>query len=312
MKISFQEIIKFLALKKISYKLIGNLKENYKICSIFYPEPNGFYFLEEDSLSLQIKNSIILTTLEIKTDQSNSLIIIEESPQNIYYKLLDYYYREKPTGIISETAKIHKKAILGKNVQIDTFVVLGKCKIDDNSIIKSHTVINDNVFIGKNTIIEPGCIIGATGMAWIWDEVGERIRQPQLGGVLIEDNCTVGAQSVLVRGSFNENTNIGESTVIAPGARIGHGTQIGKKVHLANNVILAGNTNIGERSFLGSGCIISSNIKLPKNTIVGAGALVNKNFKEEDLTLIGVPAKVLLTKNHEQKSKGVPTPFKNK
>jgi len=312
MKISFQEIIRFLDLNKVSYKLIGNPKENYKICSMFYPEPNGFYFLEGDSFSLHIKDSIILTTLEIKTDQSNALIIIEEGSQNTYYKLLDYYYREESTGIISESVKIHKEAILGKNVQIDVFVVLGKCKIDDNSIIKSHTVINDNVFIGKNTIIEPGCIIGATGMAWIWDEKGERIRQPQLGGVLIEDNCFIGAQSVLVRGSLNENTIIGESTVIAPSARIGHGTQIGKKVHLANNVVLAGNANIGERSFLGSGCIISSNIKLPKNTIVGAGALVNKNFKEEDLTLIGVPAKVLWTKNYEQQSKGVPKPFKNK
>ncbi len=307
MKISFQEIIKFLALKNISYNLIGNPKENYKICSIFYPEHKGFYFLEDESFSLLIKDSIILTSLKIKTDQSNSLIIIEESPQNIYYKLLDYYYREKSTGIISESAKINKKAILGKNVQIDTFVVLGKCKIDDNSIIKSHTVINDNVFIGKNTIIEPGCIIGATGMAWIWDEVGERIRQPQLGGVLIEDNCTVGAQTVLVRGSLNENTNIGESTVIAPGARIGHGTQIGKKVHLANNVVTGGNTIIKDYCFIGSGAIFRSKVKLHKNTIVAAGAVVVMPTTKENCTLMGVPA--IQTETKETPS-GIPKPFK--
>jgi UDP-3-O-[3-hydroxymyristoyl] glucosamine N-acyltransferase len=312
MKIKFSDIIAFFKIKGISYEIKGKPKNVYIISSIFYPVKNGFYFLEGDKFSSQLKNSLILTCREIETDASNTLLIIQESPQYLFYKLLDYYYGEKSIGKICDSAKIHKEAIIGKNVQIDSFVVLGKCKIGDNTIIKSHTVVNDNVFVGKNTIIEPGCIIGATGMAWIWDHEGERIRQPQLGGVLIEDNCTIGAQSVLVRGSLNENTIIGANTVIAPGARIGHGTQIGKYVHLANNIILAGNTNIGERSFLGSGCIVSSNIKLPKNTVVGAGALVNKNFNDEFLTLIGVPAKVLLTKNYEQKSKGVPKPFKSK
>jgi UDP-3-O-[3-hydroxymyristoyl] glucosamine N-acyltransferase len=174
------------------------------------------------------------------------------------------------------------------------------------------------VVVYKNTTIKSGCFIdsnsciGPSGLAWIWDDNGNRIIQPQLGGVIIEKNCHIGTDVSITKGSLSENTIIGENTLIAHGTKIGHGCKVSKHVHMANNVSLAGNAVIGERVFLGSASIVSSNISVPNNSIVGAGTLVNKKFEEEYVTLVGVPAKILKANNYNHKPNGAPKPFKTK
>lgn len=303
MKITFSEIISFLETINIQYVIKGNPENEYFIASLFSPIKRGFYFIEGNSIIKNLNNSLVLTNNSSNIIGSNVYIEVKESPQLLYYQLLDFYYKEVSTGEICNSAKIHKDAIIGRNVQIDSFVVLGKCEIGDNSIIKSHSVINDKVLIRTNTTIESGCIIGARGMAWVWDDEGGKILQPQLGGVIIESNCVIGSSSAIVRGSLNENTIIGKNSVMAPGARIGHGTKIGEYVHLANNVVTGGNVIINDYCFIGSSVTIRPKIIIHSNTIIGAGALVIKDTKTEGLTLKGVPAKEY---NSKKNSSGIP------
>ncbi|UJH92524.1 hypothetical protein LZ575_08560 [Antarcticibacterium sp. 1MA-6-2] len=308
MRILFENIISFLKENQVKYELHGELHSDYKISSIFFPEKNGFYFMENEVKIEQFNNSLFLANHKeiIKNFNGNGVIKIGERPQVIFYKLLNYYFKEKSNGKISNLSSIHPEAVIGKNVQIDAFVVVGKCKIEDEVIIKSNSVIEDKSTLQVNVIIESNCTIGATGIAWVWDKNGERITQPQLGGVLIKKDCIIGANSVIVRGSLNENTMLGNNAVIAPGAKIGHGCVLEDNVHLANNVSLAGNVKVGQNTFVGSGAVISPKIEIPRNTIIGAGAMVNKNFVKENCTLVGVPAKVLYEDNSLNAGKGVP------
>ncbi len=303
MKITYLEIINFFDLKGIKYKLKGKPVSDYIIASLFSPIENGFYFIEGTNSTSNLNNSLILTNSKSNLLNNNVLIEVEESPQILYYQLLVFYYKEVSSGEICTTAKIHKDAEIGKNVQIDSFVVLGKCKIGNNSIIKSHCVINDNIIIENNVTIEPHCTIGARGMAWVWDEAEGRILQPQLGGVIIKCSSLIGSNSVIVRGSLNENTIIGRNAIMAPGARIGHGCKIGDYTHFANNVVTGGNVVINKFCFIGSSVTIRPKVEIHSNTIVGAGALVIKNTKKEGLTLKGVPAKEFKSKKD---SSGVP------
>lgn len=305
MNIKLDQILKFLGQKSIEFTIRGNPQEEYRICSVFSPEQYGFYFLEgEFSLdNNKFKNSLFLVNSKKKYTEGFSFIVVNYSPQILFYEILDFYFREKSNGQICSTAKINEFAIIGRNVQIDSYAVIGNCRIGDGSIIKSHTVINDNCTIGEKVIIEPNCTIGATGMAWVWGNSGEKVTQPQFGGVKIDNNCIIGANTVIVRGSLNENTRIGENTVMAPGCRLGHGCQIGKNVHLANNVITGGNSIIQDNSFLGSSVTLRPKVKLHKNTTVGAAALVIKDTSGEKLTLMGVPAKESPSKDSQS---GVP------
>ena len=303
MKITYSEIIDFFNLKGIEYRLIGNPKKDYVIASIFSPVENGFYFIEAANSEVNISRSLILTNSKLDFLDNNVLLKVDESPQLLYYKLLDFYFKEMSTGKICSTVKIHSCAKIGKNVQIDSFSVINKCIIGENSIIKSPCVINENTTIENNVIIEPHCTIGARGMAWVWNGSDERILQPQLEGVIIKRNSLVGANSAIVRGSLNENISIGENTVMAPGARIGHGTIIGNYVHLANNVVTGGNVIISDFCFIGSSVTLRPKVKIHPNTIIGAGALVINNTNTDGLTLKGVPAKEF---NSKKESSGVP------
>jgi UDP-3-O-[3-hydroxymyristoyl] glucosamine N-acyltransferase len=280
----------------------------FKPASLKRTIQNGIYFITQPEIisDLNILNSVIFTTEKVNTQ--NHLFVLE-NPQLIHYKLTHFFVKPK-TNAIHNSSIISEDAKIGINVGIGPFSTIGNCIIEDNVVIGSNVVLEDNVVVKKNSRIDSNSVIGASGMAWIWDDNMNRIMQPQIGGVIIEENCLLGTDVTLVRGSLTENTIIGAGSVIAHGTKIGHGSIVGKKVHMANNVSLAGNSVIGDHSFLGSSCVISSNIKLPNNTIVGAAALVTKNFTQEYLTLAGVPAKIIGENNFESKPKGVPKPLK--
>ena len=309
MKVHTKDILYFLDNNKISYKISGKLNNTYHLASIYNPIENGFYFLINDSIPNNISNSLFLVNQSIINQNKQHLITINKDPQRTYYKLLNYFSEEKSNNKIKKSSVIHPDAQIGKNVQIDDFCVIGKCKIEDNVIIKNHIVIENNTIIGNNTLIESNSVIGARGIAWIWDEKQEhRIIPPQLGGVQIGNNCIIGSNSIIVRGSINENTIIGNNVLMAPGCKIGHGTIIGDFVHFANNIATGGNTHIGAFSFIGSSVTFRPKTNIHENTIVGAGSVVIKNTTKSHLTLIGVPAKEKISKANP---KGMPKP-KNK
>lgn len=302
-KISSKIIKETLGHLGLTYQWLDYTEDEYHVASLFSAIDKGFYFLtESNSFDLEIKNSLIIIHDKLLTGletHNNQIINLHESdPQQVYYLILNILYGRKSSGVIAKTSVISPRAKLGENVEIDHF-----CVIEDNVIIEdgvkigSHTRIQENSIIKKDTTIESGCIIGTQGVAWIWDTYQEqKIVQPQLGGVYIAENCFIGAGTIIVRGSLNENTRIGRNSLLAPGGRIGHGTQIGNSVHFANNVITGGNTIIGDYSFIGSGAVFRPRVVLHPKTIIGAGSVVVKNTSMEGLTLMGVPAKESKTK----------------
>lgn len=310
MNLRFNAIIDFLIENNIPYEVHGNnAKENLVVASIFYPSEGGFYYWTGDNFQLNDSNAVVLTNQKSLIEQSHVIILIDGEPQEVYYRILDYYFKYRSTGEISDQSIIHRNAKLGTNVQIDSFSILEDCIIEDNVIIGSSCKIHSNSVISKNTIVESGTIIGAQGVAWVWSHKSEeRIIQPQLGGVIIEKNCFIGAQTVIVRGSLNENSVIGDHTIMAPGGRIGHGTIIGKYVHFANGVITGGNSRIGDYSFIGSGAVLRPKVSICERTIVGAGSVVVKDQDIPGMTLMGVPAKAFETKQYPA---GMPKPKRN-
>lgn len=312
MEFKLNEVIQFLNTRKINYTLINNSKSDlkYKLSSIKEKIQKGLYFLTSDFIkeAESISNSLIFTDSKLILENTNIYIVLD-NPQLVHYKLASSIEIEC-LSFIHETAIIDKEAKIHPTVYIGPYCIVGKATLEKNVQLLHHVTIEDNVIVKSNTIIEGNSTIGARGMAWIWDENGERVMQPQLGGVIIEENCILGTDITIVRGSLNENTLIGKGTIVAHGTKIGHGSVIKENVHFANNVSVAGNAYIENRVFLGSACVISSNVRISEGTIVGAGAVVNKSFNQTNCTLVGVPAKILKTENFASKPNGAPKPFK--
>lgn len=223
--------------------------------------------------------------------------IIVDNPQLEFYKLShqvkDEYTFYKDNYKFGKNCDIHSSVVIGDGVDIGNNVSIGP-----NTTIYSKTKIEDGVRIGSN------CTIGAEGMMWVWDG-NEKVFLRQLGGVIIEKNSIIGSNSVIVRGSANENTEIKESVNLAPGCCIGHGTIIGKYTHLANNLSIGGSCNLGEYNFYGSGAVVNPGVKVKLTDILlGAGSTLTKSVKESGV-YYGVPAKKI--KNVGGKHSGVPT-----
>ena len=288
-----------LGLLKINYSWDSFSEEIFKVASLFSKVHNGFYFYSGNE-EIEFENSLILVGNNTpKIYGENQIIkLLDAEPQQIYYMILNHIFGRKSNGKIAKTAVIGSKVNLGTNVQIDDFCILeDNVQIGNDVIIGSYTKIHSNSSIGNETIIESGCIIGTQGVAWTWNkEQTQKIIQPQLGGVEVKEKCFIGAGTIIVRGSLNENTEIGFSTLMAPGGRIGHGTKVGNFVHFANNVITGGNTVIGDFSFIGSSAVFRPKVVIHPKTIIGSGSVVVKNTTMAGKTLMGVPAVETLTK----------------
>lgn len=310
---SLKDILAFLEENNIRYQLINKFDLDtytFQPASLKKIIPQGIYFFSQQispEVTQSIHNSVLFVSEELQA--STCVQIIVENPQLTHYKISALFKPTAPSSIHTSVI-IDEKAIIGKNVHIGPYSVIGACVIEDNVVIKNNVTIEDNVTLKKNVYIDSNSVIGAGGLAWIWDDEGKRVLQPQLGGVLIEEDCIIATDVTIVRGSLSENTKIGQGTVIAHGTKIGHGTQVQENVHMANNVSIAGNAYIGNRAFLGSASVISSNISVPDDCIVGAGAVVTKSFKEPFITLAGIPATIIKTENYTEKPKGAPKPFK--
>tara|TARA_B110000971_G_C20028912_1_gene510325 strand:+ start:430 stop:1368 length:939 start_codon:yes stop_codon:yes gene_type:complete len=310
MEINSQLIKSTLDKLEIDYIWDNYVDGIYHIASLFSPISNGFYFyMDADNFNLNTKNSLIILNIEPAVNQNNNQFIIlkEKDPQEVFYSILNFLYKKVSSGVIASTSIISSNSYIGKNVQIDDFCIIEEnVQIDDGVIIGSHTKIHANTTIKRGSVIDSGCVIGAQGVAWVWSNYQtEKIVQPQLGGVFIDEKCVIGAGTIIVRGSLNENTQIGKNTLMAPGGRIGHGTKIGNFVHFANSVVTGGNTIVGDYSFVGSAAVFRPKVSIHAKTIVGAGSLVLKNTSGEGFSLMGVPAKQTKTKVYPS---GMPKP----
>lgn len=305
------EVFDFLDQEEIDFEILNSISVSDEIDLKFFslrsPKNGGIYFNELETIDIPYKtlsNSILFCKKKFP-DLTETIQIKVDNPQLVHYKLSSRS-KEKRHPHIHSTAIISSEAKIGKDVSIGPYSIIGACQIEDGVEIRNNVTIEDNCYIGHNTVIDSNSVIGAEGLAWIWDENGQRIRQPQTGGVIIGSECYLGTDVTIVRGSLYENTMIGDGTLIAHGSKIGHGSVIESNVHLANNVSLAGSSHIMNRAFLGSACVISPHITVSEGTIVGAGAVVTKNFNEKYLSLAGVPAKIVNFDNRTKKPKGAP------
>ncbi len=142
--------------------------------------------------------------------------------------------------IVSESAKISpladiedsvrdSKIVIGDNVVIDSFVKIkpaggsGDLTIGPNTIINSGTVIytGNGVAIGANVAIAANCTLAPTNHEY--RDKSRRIKDqgfmPSRGGIVIEDDVWIGANTVLLDGA-----------VVRQGAVVGAGSVVRKEI----------------------------------------------------------------------------------
>ena len=217
----------------------------------------------------------------------NKCLIITSTPKLLFAKIVNASMQINFQWAIHPTAVIDPDAKIGKNVYIGPHVFIGKSEIGENSIIRSNVSIYDNVNIGQRVIIDAGAVIGAAGFGFVRDEDGVPHQFPQLGGVVIEDDVEIGANTCIDRGAL-EDTIIRKGAKIDNLVQIAHNVEIGKYSYIISQTIIAGSTKIGEKCWIASSFILNK-IKIGDNVTIGFGSVVLKSVPSGE-TYMGNPA----------------------
>jgi UDP-3-O-[3-hydroxymyristoyl] glucosamine N-acyltransferase len=186
---------------------------------------------------------------------------------------------------VGPAAQIGAGTVIGPNVNIGPGVAIGRgCQISAGVVI-GYALIGDNVRILANTVIGEsgfGVAGGAKGLVDV----------PQLGRVIIQDGVSIGANSCVDRGAFDD-TVIGENTKIDNLVQIAHNVVIGR------NCVIAGHSGLSGSAVLGDGVQLGGRVGLADHVTVGSGArLAAASGLMRDVppgeSWAGVPAKPVL------------------
>ncbi len=169
-----------------------------------------------------------------------------------------------PFVSIGPGARIGARAIVYPHVTIGDDAVIG-----DDCVIHARVSVRERVTIGRRVVIQDGAVIGSDGFGFAHQADGSHYKIPQHGGVVIEDEVEVGANTAIDRPAVGE-TRIGAGTKIDNLVQIAHGVKVGRNVLLAAQVGIAGSTTIEDRVTLAGQVGVAGHLTLGKGMVATA------------------------------------------
>ena len=219
----------------------------------------------------------------------NKIFLVVDNPKRSLIKILNKFFINHPEAGIDSSSYIHPEAVIGENVYIGPNCFIGKCIIGDGNIIHSGVNIYDRTTIGNDNVIHSGAVICVDGLGCIRMPNGKLEEFPQIGGVIIGNNCYIGGNTHIASGSLSD-------TIIENGCKINGMSFIGSNDILHENVwitgstMLAGSVEVGSDTTIFSRVVIRDWCKIGKKVTIGMGSVVTKNIPDGE-TWYGSPAK---------------------
>ena len=205
-----------------------------------------------------------------------------------------------PSAIVAATARVAESASIGPH-----------CVIEDHAIIEDHAVIGAlccigpdcvvgtqsrlmqrvtlvcRVRIGSRVLIHSGAVLGADGFGLAFD-LDHWIKVPQLGGVLIGDDCEIGANTTIDRGALDD-TVLEEDVRLDNQIQIAHNVYIGAHTAVAGCAAIAGSSRIGKYCLIGGGAGIIGHLTIADRVTITAMSLVTHSIRETGEYSSGTP-----------------------
>ncbi|MCB0507503.1 MAG: UDP-3-O-(3-hydroxymyristoyl)glucosamine N-acyltransferase, partial [Bacteroidetes bacterium] len=225
-------------------------------------------------------------TLQKVKPKNNINFIIVDDAYSAFTQLLSVFNLQSnnQNEISNPTFSIGKNTVVYPNVYIGNGV-----KIGDNCIVYPNVSIYKDCIIGNNCIIHSGAVIGSDGFGFAPQQDGSFQKIPQMGNVIIEDDCEIGANTCIDRATLG-------STIIRKGVKldnliqVAHNVEIGEHTVIAAQTGISGSTKIGHHNMIGGQVGFVGHIVIAPYTKINAKSAVASHIKQENQIVSGIPA----------------------
>jgi UDP-3-O-[3-hydroxymyristoyl] glucosamine N-acyltransferase len=220
-----------------------------------------------------------------------------KNPRLAFARTLELFYvKPYQASGVSEKAAIGANVVIGADPSIHPFAVLADdvkigervtvhpgvsigrgSAVGDDSVIHANVSIGENIRIGKRVIINSGAVLGREGFGFVTDG-GRHHKIPQVGGVIIEDDVEIGANSTIDRATLG-NTVVKQGTKIDNLVHIAHNVTLGEHCILVAQVGISGSCTIGNWVVLGGQVGMADHVTIGDRVMVSAQSGIIKDIE---------------------------------
>lgn len=283
---------------------ISKIEEGKPSTITFLSNPKYTNYIYGTKASVVIVNKTFVPEKEV----SATMILVEDAYYSVA-QLMQMYLDSQPrkTGI-EEPSFISKTATVGDFPYIGAFAYVGdNVKIGNNVSIYPNAYVGDNVtigddcilyagvkvyhscVIGNKCILHAGAVIGSDGFGFAPDKNNVYVKIPQVGNVIVEDNCEIGANTAIDRATMG-------STILKMGVKLDNFVQIAHNAEIGENTVIAAMSGVAGSSIIGKNCMfgghsgVVGHLKIADGVKLGAYSGVGGNIKKEGAVFRGTPA----------------------
>ncbi len=233
--------------------------------------------------------AIVIPNAEIS---SSKPLIKVENARFAFLKILERFNVPLSIGPgVHPSAVLGREIVLGEGVRVGPNVVLADfvnvgdgttimggsfigegTVIGEECLIHANVTVNHGALIGDRVILHSGCVIGSDGFGYLLMD-NRRVKVPQVGIVVLEDDVEVGAGSTIDRAKTG-STKIGARTKIDNLVHIAHNVKIGTDCVIVAQVGIAGSSVLGNSVIMAGQSGAKDHVTIGDNVVVmGRGAV---------------------------------------
>ena len=187
-----------------------------------------------------------------------------------------------PCCVIEADAVVEDGAVLGPHC------IIGEgCTVGAQSRLVARVTLVTRVILGRRVLVHPGAVIGSDGFGLAFD-TDHWIKLPQLGGVRIGDDCEIGANTTIDRGTLDD-TVLEEDVRLDNQIQIAHNVHVGAHTAMAGCAAVAGSAKIGRYCMIGGNAGVLGHLELADRVTITAKSLVTHSIREPGEYSSGVP-----------------------
>jgi UDP-3-O-[3-hydroxymyristoyl] glucosamine N-acyltransferase len=201
---------------------------------------------------------------------------------------IDPTARVDPGAQVGPFVSIGARSRVGAGAVIGPGCVIGDdCEIGAGSRLIARVTLVTRVRLGERVLVHPGAVLGADGFGLAM-EGGRWLKVPQLGGVVVGDDCEIGANTTIDRGALDD-TVLEEDVRLDNQIQIGHNVRIGAHTAMAGCSAVAGSARIGRYCLIGGAAGVLGHLEICDRVVITAMSLVTHSIREPGEYSSGTP-----------------------